>query len=304
MTIPPWSGYDPGSMRPKIIQPVTALILGAVLISFSSVFVRAAQVPSSVSAFYRVAFGSVFLVLACVIKKEFKPRSLKNNLLAVLCGFVFAMDLLAWHLSIHYIGPGVATILANCQVFVLTLAGFFLFKEKIRWVFVISLPMAFFGLFLIVGVDMERLTPNQIMGVWFGLATAFFYSIFLLLLRRIQSDKDDFSLFYYLMVVSVVTSLFLGGKIHLSGESFAIPDLTSLIWLVCLGLFNQTIAWVMISNALPRVNASYAGLILLLQPTLSFVWDIIFFARPTGVTGWVGAAIVVWAIYLGMTGKK
>lgn len=291
-------------MRPKIIQPVTALILGAVIISFSSVFVRAAQVPSSVSAFYRVAFGSVFLVIACLIKHEFKSRSLKNNLLAVLCGLVFAIDLLVWHSSINYIGPGVATIISNCQVFVLALAGFFMFKEKIGWVFVLSLPMAFFGLFLIVGVDMESLTPDQILGIWFGLATALFYSIFLLLLRRIQSDRDDFSLFYYLMLVSVVTSLILGVKIHLSGQSFAIPDLPSLIWLVCLGLFCQTIAWVMISNALPKVNASYAGLILLLQPTLSFVWDVIFFNRPTGPAGWIGAGIVVWAIYFGMTGKK
>ncbi|MDY0221272.1 MAG: hypothetical protein RBR67_09060 [Desulfobacterium sp.] len=65
----------------------------------------------------------------------------------------------------------------------------------------ISLAMAFFGLFLIVGVDMDSLTHNQILGIWFGLATAFFYSIFLLLLRHIQSDRDDFSLFYYLMLV-------------------------------------------------------------------------------------------------------
>ncbi|MDY0221273.1 MAG: hypothetical protein RBR67_09065 [Desulfobacterium sp.] len=30
----------------------------------------------------------------------------------------------------------------------------------------------------------------------------------------------------------------------------------------------------------------------------------IFFARPTGVAGWIGAAVVVGAIYFGMTGKK
>lgn len=291
-------------MRLKILQPVTALTLGAVIISFSSVFVRAAHVPSSVSAFYRVAFGAVFLVLACILKKEFKPRRLKNNLLAVLCGIVFGLDLWVWHLSILYVGPGLATILSNCQVFVLTLAGVFLFKEKIGWVFVLSLPMAFLGLFLIVGVDMGHLTRDHLIGIGFGLTTALFYSIFLLVLRQIQSDQDDFSLFYYLMVVSVASALFLGGKIYMSTDSFAIPDVITLVWLICLGLFSQTIAWVMISNALPKVNASFAGLILLLQPTLSFVWDVIFFDRITGPAGWAGVVVVLSAIYFGMTGKK
>ncbi len=291
-------------MKPKILQPVTALTLGAVIISFSSVFVRAAHVPSSVSAFYRVAFGAVFLVIACAFQKEFKPRRLANNLLAVLCGIVFGLDLWVWHLSIHYVGPGLATILSNCQVFVLTLAGVFWFKEKIGWVFVLSLPMAFLGLFLIVGVDMDHLTRDHLIGIGFGLATAFFYSIFLLVLRRIQSDRDDFSLFYYLMVVSLVSAVFLGGRIYWSTDSLAIPDVTTLVWLVCLGLFSQTLAWVMISNALPKVNASFAGLILLLQPTLSFVWDVIFFNRATGPAGWTGVVVVVAAIYLGMTGKK
>ncbi len=291
-------------MKPKILQPVTALTLGAVIISFSSVFVRAAHVPSSVSAFYRVAFGAVFLVVACIFKKEFKRRRLKNNLLAVLCGIVFGLDLWVWHLSILYVGPGLATILSNCQVFVLTLAGVFLFRERIGWIFILSLPMAFSGLFLIVGVDMGHLTRDHLVGIGFGLATALFYSIFLLVLRQIQSDRDDFSLFYYLMVVSVVSALFLGGKIHMSTDTFVIPDVTTLVWLVCLGLFSQTIAWVMISNALPKVNASFAGLILLLQPTLSFVWDVIFFHRATGPAGWAGVVVAVSAIYFGMTGKK
>ncbi|MDH3433815.1 MAG: EamA/RhaT family transporter, partial [Gammaproteobacteria bacterium] len=41
------------------------------------------------------------------------------------------------------------------------------------------------------------------------------------------------------------------------------------------------------------------GLALLLQPTLSFVWDVLFFARPMSLTELAGAAIALFAIYLG-----
>jgi len=289
--------------RENVLKPVVLLTISAVIISFSSILVKVSHVPSTVSAFYRVCFGSFFLICACIAGKEFKKRSLKNNFLAVLCGLFFAFDLWAWHSSIQYVGPGLATILANCQVFVLSVVGFLVFKEKISLKFVLSLPMAFVGLFMIIGLDFEKLSPQYRTGILLGLATAAFYSMFLLLLRKIQSDKNDFSLFYYLMLLSVSCSVFLGGEIYLTGASFAIPDFSSLLALLCLGLFIQTLAWVVISNSLPKVRASHAGLILLMQPALSFVWDVIFFDRQTGIFAWAGVVMVLLAIYLGMIGK-
>ena len=290
--------------KKKFFHPVSALMAGAFIISFSSVLVKTSNVPSSVSAFYRVFFGSVFLVFACMVKKEFKKKNLKKNLLALLCGLFFALDLWAWHWSIQYIGPGLATILGNFQVFVLSIVGFLAFKEKIRLRFILSIPLAFSGLFLIIGMDIDNLSRNYMTGIILGIATAGFYSMFLLLLRQLQSYKQDFSLFYYLMLVSVICSFFLGGKIYAVNESFAIPDMTTLLSLICLGFFMQFCAWVMISNALPKVKASHAGLILLLQPALSFIWDVVFFNRQTGIEGWVGVMIVLTAIYLGMTTKE
>lgn len=292
------------SLKKIFSHPVLLLVVGALMISFSSVFVRLANVSPTISAFYRAFFGGLFLVFACTVKGEFKVRGLRKHGLAVLCGLLFALDLGAWHLSIQYVGPGLATILGNCQVFVLSVAGFWVYKEQITLKFVLSVPLAFLGLFLIIGVDIETLSRQYIIGIGLGFATAAFYSMFLLLLRKIQSDKDDFSLFYYLMVVSLASSVFLGGKAAAFNESFVIPDMTTLVSLLCLGILMQAVAWVMISNALPQVKASHAGLILLLQPALAFIWDVILFARQTGWAGWLGVGIVLGAIYLGMLGNK
>ena len=285
-------------------RPVPALLMGAIIISFSSVLVNISDVHSSVSAFYRMFFGSLFLIGICFVKKEFKIRKLKKNLLAIACGLVFAFDLLAWHSSIGYVGPGLATILGNFQVFVLSIVGFMIFKEKITMTFVLSLPLAFLGLFLILGIDIDHLSRSYSIGVFLGLLTAVFYSMYLLILRKLQSDKNDFSLVYYLMLVTVSCLFFLVCWIYASNRSFQIPDATTFSALLCLGFFIQCVAWIMISNALPKVKASHAGLILLLQPTLSFIWDVIFFNRQTGTAGWIGVIIVVTALYLGMTSKE
>ena len=47
------------------------------------------------------------------------------------------------------------------------------------------------------------------------------------------------------------------------------------------------------------LEGTEAGLALLLQPTLSFVWDVLFFARPMTLPELIGAAIAIAAIDLG-----
>lgn len=289
-------------------HPVPVLLLGAVIISFSGVFVKTSQVHPLVSAFYRVFFGCLFLTCACWVKREFKKKSLKKNLLAILCGLVFSLDLLCWHMSIHYVGPGLATILGNCQVFVLAMVGWLVFKERLGAWFILSIPLAFTGLFMVIGLDMDHLSSDYRLGVFLGGLTAVCYSVFLLLLRYVQSDDPKGkgaggSVFYYQMVLTAACSSFLGVAILASGHSFAIPGISSLFSLLGLGLFCQAFAWALISNSLPKIAASRAGLILLLQPALSFFWDVLFFNRQTGIAGWAGVAMVLAAIYLGMTGR-
>lgn len=282
------------------------LFAGAVLISFSGVWVKYAQVSPTSSGFYRVFFGFLFLLPAAFIRKEITPKSMGKYVLAALCGLFFALDLYFWHLSIQYVGPGLSTILGNFQVFGLTLVGILFFRERLRLAFILSLPLAFLGLYLIIGINWTTLGPDYKTGVYYGFATAACYIGFLLTLRKLQSDHRDFSLFFYLMLVSFISALFLGSLILATGGTFAIPDGKSLASLLALGLFSQFVGWVMIANAMPHLPPSRTGLILLLQPALAFVWDVLLFARETGLVNWIGVGLTLSAIYLGMgiNGKR
>ena len=278
------------------------LVSGAVLISFSGVWVKVADVTPTVSAFYRVFFGGILLLGAALYRRELTWRGGKHLLLGFLCGLFFSLDLLCYHYSIHYVGPGLGTILPNFQVFILAAVGVFFLKEKIQAVFIVSLPLAVFGLFLIVGVEWERFDPIYRTGVYIGLAAAVFYSAFLLSLRKLQGDQKKTSIFYVLLLVSLTTAVFLAVEVQRTGDSFRIPDFSSFLSLLALGLFSQFIGWILITNALPKIRAALSGFILLLQPALAFVWDVVLFKRPTDLVNWIGVVIVLLAIYLGTTG--
>lgn len=278
--------------------------LGATMISFSAVWVKLAHVTPTASAFYRVFFGGIFLTAILVVRRKPLWRGFCCPGMAVTAGLFFALDLYMWHRSIAHVGPGLATILGNFEVFLVPLAGLLLYGERLKPRFVLSVPLAVTGLFMIVGIRWPQLTPNYRIGIVYGLSTAVFYTGFLVALRKLQSHPLRPSPVNSLMVVSFVTALFLAGDMLAAGESFAIPDLTSGICLVALGLMSQTVGWLLITDSLPAIPAAIAGLLLLLQPSLSFVWDVLFFGRETSVTAWSGVVLALGAIYLGATSDR
>lgn len=280
-------------------QGVLLLLLGSVLISFSGVFVKVAAVSPTVAGVYRNIFGALALLLLAGFRRDTLWRGWRPFLFALLASLFFAADLFFWHRSIHYIGPGLATILGNSQVIVLALVGVLVFGEQATWRFLVSLPMVLLGLLLLVGGDWNTLGPTYRRGIVFGILTALTYAGYLLTLRRAQRAEIRMSASANLAVITVLTALLMLLMVRVEGSSLHIPDKRSWGVLITYGVVCQAVAWVMISRALRLVDASRVGLILLLQPTLTFVWDILFFKRPTSFVEALGALLAVGAIYLG-----
>lgn len=280
------------------------VLSGAFLISFSAVWVKAAGVPATTSAFYRVFFGFLFLLPATLFSGEFRKYPKAQIRPITLCGVAFALDLVFWHASINYIGPGLATIISNFQVFLMAACGVFFYGEKLKLRFLLALPLAITGLFLVIGFNVSDLSTDYKFGIFFGLMTAVCYTVFMILLRNIQGTPGTHFRFAPLMFISLISSLSLAPSMLATGTSFALPSVSSGLALLCLGLFSQCIGWVMIAGAMPQIRASLTGLILLLQPSLSFLWDVLIFDRPTSSMHWFGVTIALAAIYMGFTGSK
>ena len=98
----------------------------------------------------------------------------------------FAIDLWLWHRSILLVGPGLATLLANAQVFFMALAGVLLFREPLGLRFACGVLLAFFGLWLMLGGDWASLPADYRWGVWLGLATGLAYAVYNIGIKRSQ----------------------------------------------------------------------------------------------------------------------
>lgn len=283
---------------------IAQLLLGSVLISFSAVFVKIAHVGPTTGGVYRNLFGGLVLLLVALVRREPLWRGPRPLTWAAMAGCFFAADIWFWHRSIIYVGPGLATIMGNFQVFILAATGVVVFRERATWRFYVSIPLAFLGLFLLVGIDWGSLDASYRVGVGFGLLTAVCYAGYLLTMRYAQRSPLRLSATSNLTLVSLISAALLALAVAVEGGDMRIPDAQTWVVLLAYGVLCQAMGWIVISRALRRVDASRAGLVLLLQPTLTFVWDVLFFQRPTAPVEVVGAAVALGAIYLGNTGRR
>lgn len=287
-----------------------SMLAGAALIGTNGLMVRYAQTPPTVSAFYRMLIAGVFLTLLLRLRGRWQKLPRAVWWLALLPAVAFATDLWLWHRSILLIGPGMATLLANSQVFFMALAGMLLYGERIGPRFLAGIVLAFVGLWLLLGGDWARLPAEYRWGVWLGLGTGVCYAIYNVGLRKAQqrggeSQSGPAPIEQVLAIVSLGTAVFLGLAAVGEGASFAIPSWWSLSILLTLALVGHCLSWILISRAMSQLSVALIGLLLLLQPIVAFLLDVGLLGRATTPREWAGLAVSLAGIFVaGLKGRS
>jgi drug/metabolite transporter (DMT)-like permease len=282
-------------------KPAWGLALGTILLSFAPILVKTSASPPTTAAFYRMLFGGLVLLAFQLLKGNRYSVNRKTAMVLIAAGFAFAFDLFFWHRSIHLIGPGLATLLSGFQVFILAVVSVLFLHERMRWQITVAIPAAFVGVAMIIGIDWSALSEDYRTGIIFGLITAICYSSFLLIMRwQRHNDESGTTPIVEVAWMSLACAAVLAVIAQFSGESLLIAGTSEALLLVSYALLT-VIGIVVISWGLGKVATSLVGLLLLLEPTFAYVWDLVFFSREVTRMEIAGAALALGAIYLGST---
>lgn len=276
-----------------------SLLAGAACISTAAPLATASGLAPTVSAFWRMALGGAMLLGFLLASRRWQPGRWRDWAWMSLPAAAFAADLWLWHRSILAVGPGLSTLLANFQVFAMALAGVLLFRERLGPRYLVGLALAAAGLWLLLGRDWGGFSADYRGGVWFGLATALAYAVYLLSFRQIQRRHSALPTVQLLAIASLLGATMLGLTGWAEARSFVIPTAQSLASLLALALLAQCLGWWLIARAMPRLPASAVGLGLLLQPLLAFMQDVLLFGRVTLPIEWLGLALALAGIFFG-----
>ncbi len=289
---------------PEHTRALLILVAGAFTISFSPVIVKLLGrdvLGATAIGFWRTIIGGLVLMLIAVLQRQRLRMAVAPASWCIFTGLFFALDLAVWHRSILYIGAGMATLLGNTHVFLTSAAGFLVFKETLTRRFLLAVPMAFFGLILLIGVMSEsvQFTGPYIRGVILGFLSAGCYAFYMVGLKKATDHPSHPGPAPIMTWICLSAALFTGVGSFFEEESFMPPDLRAFGLLLLLGVVGQAIAWWGIAHAMKRVAIHHTALILLLQPALSILWGLLFFGETLVFSQIIGAVITLSAIYVG-----
>jgi len=285
--------------------PLAAMLLGAVLISTSAVFVKWVHMGPTASAFWRMALAAGMLLPFVFVARmrggaASRPAPRVFGMVALAAVF-FALDLWMWHRSILYVGVGMATLLGNFQVFVLATYGAWVLGERGGWRLWAGLSMGIAGLALMLLPGWSGFDARFRAGVGFGLGTAIAYAGFLIAFRKAQATRGAASNEALLWWMCLATAVMLLPMALLGGESLPPVDATDWSALLAYAFIAQVCGWLVIGRAMPKLTAGVLGLCLLLQPLLAYVWDAALFGTRLDAAGLVGLGLSLAGIFLGLT---
>ncbi len=285
--------YDRIAARPRL-----AALLGALFITFSGIFYRFADVSPSTATVFRCLYGLPVLVLvAWVERRRFGPMSRRTMYLAVVAGVFFAGDLLTWHHAVDAVGAGLATVLGNMQVLVVGFVAWVVLRERPPRPVLIATPVVLLGAVLISGViGTGSYGTNPPLGVAMGTATAFFYAGYLLVIRRGTTDIRRPAGPVAIATASTMVVAIVAGLVI--GDLDLVPSWPSHGWLALLGLTSQSIAYLLISIALPRLPAAVVSIILLAQPVGTVLFARVLLAEVPSAFQFGGVILIVGGIAL------
>jgi len=290
-------------MRGQSQRHIVLLSIGAFCISFAAIFVKLISPeimgPTAIG-FWRVLLGAIVLFGWASLRKSRLLPGWSTLKWLIVAGFIFFLDLFFWHKSILYSGAGMATILANTQVFSTAVLSFLVFRERPDWRFWAAAISAIGGVVLLIGVGSHfQMSPLYLRGVFFGLLTGVVYANYLVTIKYAGASLGRIDSVVLMAWVSLFSAIFIGIAGLIEGEPMLPPSGYAFGVLLSLAIVAQAFGWWAIASSIPKIEGSHGGLILLLQPVLATAWGILFFAESLTIVQGIGALITLTAIYVG-----
>ncbi|MEZ2735862.1 DMT family transporter [Aneurinibacillus aneurinilyticus] len=169
-------------MKSPLISYIT-LFFGVFALSTSAIFVKLADAPATITAFYRMFFAAVMLLPFLLVNKknrqELRLLSKKQWGFGLLSGVFLAAHYVLWFQSLNYTSVASSTVIVTLQPLFSIIGGYFLFKERFSKGAVMGCLVAIAGS-IVIGWQDFQISGQALFGdilafVAAGVITAYFF---------------------------------------------------------------------------------------------------------------------------------
>lgn len=278
-------------MAPSGRARVPAVLAAAILaISMAAIFVRLADAPGVVIAFYRMALATLVMAPVTVRGLRRTPLRGRNLALTALAGLLLGIHFATWITSLNITTVSASvTLVATVPLWVALLAWLFSGRAP-SFSVLIGVVLAVGGAAVIGFGDLGG-GPAPLLGDALALTGAASAAGYLLLGRSVQ--RTGIGLDAYAGAAYGIASLVLLPLPLLFGLDYRGYPPASFAWIALLALVPQLIGHNGINYAMRHLDPTLVATTTLLEPIGSTLLALVIFAEAPSVLTVVGAAILL-----------
>ncbi len=279
-----------------------ALIVGAIAMGASPIFVRFAEVGPFTSAFWRVGLALPALWLWARLEAprtgvslnptggSLGPAGFDRATIGwvILAGVFFSGDLIFWHLAIVNTSVANATFMAVlAPVWVALGSGLFL-GEQVDRKTVIGLGLCLAGAAVLIG-DSLSLRPEQVIGDVYGFITSFFFGAYFLAVRRARRVLGTGRMLFW---SSLVTAALLLVAAQITEDRMWPSAALAVAALFALALVSHTGGQGLLAFALGHLPAAFSALVIFLEAVAAAGLGWLILGETLGPAQALGAIVI------------
>jgi drug/metabolite transporter (DMT)-like permease len=287
----------------KSLLPYLSLTGGILCLSFSPVFVRAAQAPGLVTSFYRMSVAVLVLAPFALrlirgagpVRGQRGPAISWSGLgLGLLGGLFTAGDHGLWSTALGSTSVANATLFNYIAPLWVALFAAMVWRETLRLRFWSGLALVLGGMAIVISADMQgglRLNPGDLIAA----GSSLFYAAYFLSAQR---GREQMPTIAFIWLVALGAAAGLLAACLVTGQRLSGYPLSTYLTFAAAGLFSQIGGYFLVAYALGHLPASLVAPTMIAQPVLSALLAIPLAHEPLSLGQILGGLAVLGGIYL------
>jgi len=268
------------------------IFIGAICLSFGGTIVKSFEGANLWQIlFWRQFFFSIIVALYLLVtyKKNFFKSFYISGLPGFIGGLFLGIGFVAYVFSMYTTTVANTNFIITTETIFLAVFGYFLLKEKINLITLVSIILGMSGVLLILGSSLSIQSSEQFFGNIIAFIMPISFAILVIVIRK-YPNVDMMPAQFVAGIIAAIIGLFIAGNLSISLHDLFLAFLA--------GFFQIGFGFILITIGSQTTPAAVVGVLMLTESIFGPLWAWLFINEVPPISVLVGGSIIVFSILL------
>ena len=279
------------SILKKLPGPVL-IFIGAICLSFGGSIVKSFEGANLWQIlFWRQFFFSIIVALYLFVtyKKNFFKSFYISGLPGFIGGLFLGIGFVAYVFSMYTTTVANTNFIITTETIFLAVFGYFLLKEKINLITLVSIILGMSGVLLILGSSLSIQSSEQFFGNIIAFIMPISFAILVIVIRK-YPNVDMIPAQFIAGIFAAIIGLFIAGNLSISLHDLFLAFLA--------GFFQIGFGFILITIGSQTTPAAVVGVLMLTESVFGPLWAWLFINEVPPISVLAGGSIIIFSILL------